>query len=163
VVSKTENVVVLIDGNQDDQTRTDYLTFEKIRPFELISVLQNGTWEVAHYSDKGDNETINYAGYLFTFNADGTVVANLNNVPVYGNWSITTNNDSPLYTDPPTSDNSPTDPVDFNLIFPTPLLFNDIEDDWDVAFLSDSTIMLKDVVAANRLLDDYLVFRKKQN
>jgi hypothetical protein len=139
------------------------LTFEKIRPFELRSVLIDGTWEVAHYSDRRDDETINFAGYLFTFGADGTVLANLNNVPVSGNWSITTNNNSPLYTAPATSDDSPMDPVDFNLMFATPLLFNDIEDDWDVAFVSDSTIMLKDVVAANRLLDDYLVLRKKQN
>jgi hypothetical protein len=166
VVSKSENVIVLIDGNQDDPTRTDYLTFEKIRPFELRTVLLDGTWEVAHYSDRGDNETINFAGYLFTFNADGTVLANLNNVPVSGNWSITTAHNSPLYTAPATADDSPTDPVDFNLMFPMPpnsFLFNDIEDDWDVAFVSDSTIMLKDVVAANRLLDDYLVLRKKQN
>ncbi len=166
VVSKSENVIVLIDENLIDPTRTDYLTFEKIRPFELGSVLQDGTWEVAHYSDRGDNETINFAGYLFTFSADGTVLANLNNVPVSGNWSITTNHNSPLYTAPATADDSPTDPVDFNLMFPMPpnsLLFNDIEDDWDVAFVSDSTIMLKDVVAANRLLDDYLVLRKKQN
>ncbi len=166
VVSKSENVIVLIDGNQDDPTRTDYLTFEKIRPFELRTVLLDGTWEVSHYSDRGDNETINYAGYLFTFNADGSLMANLTDVPVVGSWSITTNHNSSLYTAPATADDSPMDPVDFNLMFPMPpnsLLFNDIEDDWDVAFVSDSTILLKDVVAANRILDDYLVFRKKQN
>ena len=160
-ISATE--IVLKDGKFGDPTGIDYLTFEKILPFELRPVLLDGSWEVAHYSDKGDNETINFAGYLFTFNSDGSVVANLDDVSVSGNWSITTNNNSPIYTDPPTSDNSPTDPVDFNLMFPMPpnsLLFNDIEDDWDIVFVSTNTIILKDEVTSDPSLNDYIVFKK---
>jgi hypothetical protein len=67
-----------------------------------------------------------------------------------------------LYTAPATSDDSP-DAVDFNLIFPLatcPVLFNDIEDDWDRVFVSSNTIMLKDEVTLTPTLNDYIVFKK---
>ncbi len=165
VVTKSATEIVLKDGNLDDPTKIDYITFEKVPTpsVDLASAIRQGTWQVLYYSDHGNNQTVNFTGYSFTFGANGSVVVTNGTTPVTGSWTITTANNSPLYTAPATSDDSPNDAVDFNLIFPLatcPVLFNDIEDDWDRVFVSATTIMLKDDVAIDPTLNDYIVFKK---
>lgn len=163
IVSKSTNEIVLKDGNADDETKTDFITFEKVQNFDLTTTLPQGTWQVGFYSDHGSDQTLNFTGYTFTFAANGGVTVTNGTAPVSGTWSITTNNNSPLYTAPATADDSPNDPVDFNLFFPLascPVLLNDIEDDWDKVFVTNATIMLKDEVTANPALNDYIIFKK---
>jgi hypothetical protein len=165
IITKSENEIVLKDGNLDDPTKIDYITFEKVSTpsVDLASAIRQGTWQVLYYSDHGSNQTLNFTGYSFTFGANGSVVVTNGTAPVAGSWTITTANNSPLYTAPATSDDSPNDAVDFNLIFPLatcPVLFNDIEDDWDRVFVSSNTIMLKDEVTLTPTLNDYIVFKK---
>jgi len=164
VVAKSATEIVLIDGNQDDPTKVDYITFEKIPSpsVDLASAIRQGTWQVSYYSDHGSNQSLNFTGYSFTFGADGSIVVTNGTAPVSGSWTITTSNNSPLYTAPATSDDS-LDSVDFNLFFPlatSPVIFTDIEDDWDKVFISSNTIMLKDEVTLTPTLNDYIIFRK---
>jgi len=164
VVTKSATEIVLIDGNQDDPTKVDYITFEKIPTpsVDLASAIRQGTWQVSYYSDHGSNQSLNFTGYSFTFGADGSIVVTNGTAPVSGSWTITTSNNSPLYTAPATSDDS-LDSVDFNLFFPlatSPVIFTDIEDDWDKVFISSNTIMLKDEVTLTPTLNDYIIFRK---
>lgn len=165
VVTKSATEIVLKDGNADDPTKIDFITFEKVPTpsVDLASAIRQGTWQVAYYSDHGSNQTLNFTGYSFTFGANGSIVVTNGTVPVAGSWTITTANNSPLYTAPATADDSPNDAVDFNLIFPvatSPVLFTDIEDDWDRVFISNNTIMLKDEVTLTPTLNDYIIFRK---
>jgi len=165
VVTKSATEIVLKDGNLDDPTKIDFITFEKVPTpsVDLATALRQGSWQVSYYSDHGSNQSLNFTGYSFAFSANGSIVVTNGASPVAGSWSITTNNNSPLYTAPATSDDSPTDAVDFNLFFPaatSPLLFADIEDDWDIVFVSNNTIMLKDEVALSPSLNDYIIFRK---
>jgi hypothetical protein len=164
VVTKSATEIVLIDGNQDDPTKVDYITFEKIPTpsVDLASAIRQGTWQVSYYSDHGSNQSLNFTGYSFTFGADGSIVVTNGTAPVSGSWTITTSNNSPLYTAPATSDDS-LDSVDFNLFFPlatSPVIFTDIEDDWDKVFISSNTIILKDEVTLTPTLNDYIIFRK---
>ena len=164
VVTKSATEIVLIDGNQDDPTKVDYITFEKVPTpsVDLASAIRQGTWQVSYYSDHGSNQSLNFTGYSFTFAADGSIVVTNGTAPVSGSWTITTSNNSPLYTAPATSDDS-LDSVDFNLFFPlatSPVIFTDIEDDWDKVFISSNTIMLKDEVTLTPTLNDYIIFRK---
>ncbi|MFZ4436517.1 MAG: hypothetical protein ACOYOR_08425 [Flavobacterium psychrophilum] len=165
VVTKSATEIVLKDGNQDDPTKIDYITFEKVPTpsVDLASAIRQGTWQVAYYSDHGSNQSLNFIGYSFVFSANGSIVVTNGTAPVNGSWTITTNNNSPLYTAPATSDDSLTDPNDFNLFFPavtSPLIFTDIEDDWDIVYVSSNTIMLKDEVTLTPTLNDYIIFRK---
>jgi hypothetical protein len=165
VVTKSATEIVLKDGNLDDPTKIDYITFEKVPTpsVDLATTLRQGSWQVSYYSDHGSNQSLNFTGYSFAFSANGSIVVTNGTSPVTGSWTITTNNNSPLYTDTATSDDSLTDPNDFNLFFPavtSPLIFTDIEDDWDIAYVSSNTIMLKDEVTLTPTLNDYIIFRK---
>ncbi|MFM2265670.1 MAG: hypothetical protein RLZ77_1090 [Bacteroidota bacterium] len=161
----SENEIALKDGNSDDATRTDYITFEKIPSIalDLTSVITQGLWKIFYYEDHRQNQTANFTGYSFAFGTDGSIVATNGAFSESGNWLITQNNESNLYTPtPPTVyDDSPANSTDCNIYFPASnLLFNDIQDDWDIVFVSNNTIILKDEVAIDPTLNDYIVLKK---
>lgn len=47
--------------------------------------LVDGTWRVTYFFDEKD-ETSDYAGYVFIFDDNGTVMATKNSTPVFGTW-----------------------------------------------------------------------------
>lgn len=49
-------------------------------------VVTKGVWKVNLYSDANNDKTNDFAGYTFTFNVSGSVIANKNGVDVNGNW-----------------------------------------------------------------------------
>jgi hypothetical protein len=167
-ISATE--IVLKDGKFGDPTGIDFITFEKVPTpeLDLSAYITQGKWKINYYSDGLNNQnqykdqTANFEGYSFTFGANGSIVATnvITSTSVTGNWIITQNNESNLYTPPALHDDS-IDKSDFNIYFPiTNLIFNDIEDDWDIVFVSNNTIILKDEVALDPTLNDYIVFKK---
>jgi hypothetical protein len=161
----SENEIALKDGNSDDATRTDYVTFEKIpaTALDLTSVITQGSWKIFYYEDHRLDQTANFTGYSFTFGTNGSIVATIGTLSESGNWLITHNNSSDLYTPSPPSvyDDSPANSTDFNIYFPVSnSLFNDIEDDWDIVFVSTNTIILRDEVTSDPSLNDYIVFKK---
>jgi hypothetical protein len=167
-ISATE--IVLKDGKFGDPTGIDFITFEKVPTpeLDLSAYITQGKWKINYYSDGLNNQnqykdqTANFEGYSFTFGANGSIVATnvITLTSVTGNWIITQNNESNLYTPPALHDDS-IDKSDFNIYFPmTNLIFNDIEDDWDIVFVSTNTIILKDEVTSDPSLNDYIVFKK---
>ena len=56
----------------------------------LTSIITKGTWVVHFYKIDGKDETSNYAGYVFTFNINGSLQAEKTGNTTAGTWSETT-------------------------------------------------------------------------
>ncbi len=121
-------------------------------PAELQSMAQDGQWRITYYFDTDKEETDNYAGFVFTFAADGTVNATNGTSEVSGTWSV---------TDSDSLDDSPDDSsdVDFNLFFAAPPDFEELSDDWDVMEYTSGRIRLIDVSGGDGSTE-YLTFEK---
>lgn len=100
-----------------------------------------GSWKVSFFEEDGQNETSDYAGYVFTFKSDGSVKAVSGATVVNGTWST--------YKDD--------DHVDFDILLPAPL--DDLSDDWDIKNNSANTLELEDVSGGDGSVD-YLTFTK---
>jgi len=134
------NFIKLIDVSGGNGG-TDYLNFGR-NPYEdcngggntddLENILQDGQWSVGSYIDDGDNETNDYNGYVFTFNTDGTAIAESSNDTVNGTWSVT-NSSSGIDLVLNFEIDSENDP------------FDDLNDDWDVEQFTTIQVDLKDV------------------
>lgn len=118
---------------------------------EANQVAQSGTWRISYFWDTDKDETSNFAGYEFSFNNDGTLVAVRNTSTVNGTWSVTSSSSS----------SSSSGDIDFNISFAVPQDsdFDDLIDDWDVISISDTKIELTDVSGGNGGTD-FLTFVK---
>lgn len=106
------------------------------------STVATGTWRVTSFIDNGD-ETYKFAGYAFSFGANGVVTAVKAGSTISGTWS-TGNDDSQ---------------VKLYLNFSAPANFAEISDDWHVTERTETKIRLIDVSGGNGGTD-YLTFEK---
>ena len=93
----------------------------------IEDVLTDGVWYVTYFFDDYD-ETSDFNGYAFSFNADGSAVAD-NGVQTAGSWSI--------YTD------SGVEKLDLNFGMMEPL--EELMDDWEIVSVSSDEIQLRDI------------------
>lgn len=105
------------------------------------SVVSSGTWKITYFYDDGD-ETSDYAGYNFTFNANGTSIATKNSSSINGSWSTYLDSGNTI----------------FDLLFNGDTL-DEIEEDWRVIEFSSTIIRLKDASGGSDDID-YLNFTK---
>ncbi len=56
--------------------------------------LTDGSWSITNFIDSGQNETGNFTGYGFSFNSDGSLVADNGSVTETGTWSLSIDDDS---------------------------------------------------------------------
>jgi len=121
-------LLVLLFGSKacdKDEIKTDpQITAADIEAIK--STVMGGDWIVTLYSDDTIEETNDYAGYIFNFQAAGTLA--------------TTNGN----TDNSNDDSSSND-IDFNILFSSPEIFAELSDDWDIKKYSDSKIELMDI------------------
>lgn len=61
---------------------------------EINNTAVTGPWTVTNFVDSGRNETADFEGYGFSFNQDGSLVADNGSVTVTGTWSVTIDDDS---------------------------------------------------------------------
>ncbi len=113
----------------------------------------SGTWVISSYIDSGMDETGDYNGYTFTFNADGSLVADNGSSTINGTWSVTTDDSSD------DDDYDSPDDVDFNIFFSAPPAFEELTDDWDIVSRSSTRIELIDISGGDGSTDT-LVFEK---
>ena len=115
----------------------------------IESNVESGTWRISKFIDSGQDETNDFAGYVFTFESSGVLNAT-NGVNSYdGTWSITDSN----------SNDDSQDDLDFNINFNLMNQFEDLNDDWDIISQSSTKIELIDVSGGNGGTD-YLTFVK---
>jgi hypothetical protein len=135
------------ESNEDPAPQADVIAAE------LQSTALEGQWRITYYFDSDKEETSDYAGFVFTFGADGTVSATNGTTEVAGTWSVTDSSSS--------DDDSPDDDsdVDFNLFFVSPADFEELSDDWDILKYNASRIELIDISGGDGGTD-YLTFEK---
>jgi hypothetical protein len=134
-------------GVDDNGTSADRVTL----------VAQSGSWRISYFWDTDEDETSNFAGYEFTFNPDGTLIAVKGNTTVNGTWSVIDDSGNSSSDD----DGNSTDDDDFNILFsvPTTSDFDDLNDDWDIIAVTANKIELTDVSGGNGGTD-FLTFEK---
>lgn len=124
---------------------------------QVEEIAESGSWEITYFFDSDTDETSDFAGYDFTFNTDGSLVATNGNTTVTGTWSVEDDSSNSNSDD----DGDSTDDDDFNIFFPVPETndFEDLNDDWDIISVTDNKIELIDVSGGNGGTD-YLTFEK---
>ena len=60
----------------------------------MTNDVTSGSWVITNFIDSDKNETANFTGYGFSFNSDGSLVADNGNNTETGTWSITIDDDS---------------------------------------------------------------------
>ena len=105
--------------------------------------LTDGVWYVTYFFDDYD-ETSDFNGYSFTFNADGTALAD-NGMQTSGSWST--------YAD------SGVEKLDLNFGTMDPL--EELQDDWEILSVSADLIELRDVSGDGSV--DKLTFGRTPN
>lgn len=132
------------EGNSTNET--DALNSDAIK-----SAMANGSWQISYYFDTDTEETAEFTGFVFNFNADGILNATDGNTALSGAWSIED------------SDNDTADSMDdyteFNILFSSPAKFAELSDDWEIKSFSSSKIELIDASGGNGGTD-YLTFEK---
>jgi hypothetical protein len=71
----------------------------------VLKIMTTGVWYVSGYIQNDSDITTSFSGYLFKFNANGTVVATLNASSTLGTWSAnisaqSISSDFPAASDP---------------------------------------------------------------
>ena len=123
---------------------------------EIENMAGSGSWIIASFIDSGTDETNDFTGYVFTFNQDGTLVANNGTNQVEGTWSIT-GDDSDSSDDDSMDDSS--DDIDFNIFFSAPNDFSELTEDWDPISITANRMELRDISGGDGSIDT-LVFEK---
>lgn len=88
-----------------------------------------GGWKVSYYFDKDKDETNDFSGFIFRFNADGSLESTRNGATTTGTWAITSNDGTQRLV---ISSGSGAKPL------------SDLDDDWIITEKSDNQIKLKD-------------------
>jgi hypothetical protein len=90
------SLVLLIGACTDDGESNEILNFEQLQADvdEITNTAVSGSWVITNYVDSGKNETSDYQGYGFSFNSDGSLLADNGNTTITGAWSVTIDNDS---------------------------------------------------------------------
>jgi hypothetical protein len=112
---------------------------------EIENTAASGKWRITNFNDSGQNETSDFNGYYFSFNADGSLVATNSSDTMTGTWSVKDDSNSS------SDDSSDDDDIDFNIFFPVPdtNIFEDLNDDWDIVSISSTRIELIDISGGN--------------
>lgn len=125
---------------------------------EISNLMATGTWTITNFVDSGSDETSNFTGYGFSFNADGKLVADNGSNTINGTWSVTDDSSSDDSNDDSSIDDSGDD-IDFNIFFASPSNFSELSEDWDIVSRTDSRIVLIHVSGGNGGTDN-LTFEK---
>jgi len=145
--------IILITSCSSDDVLT---SIDVNNTAQLVNTVGAGSWHITYYNDSGKDETINFKGYQFTFNSDGSLLATNSTVSINGKWSISNDRSNDYDDDSGHDDN---DDIDFNISFLSPRIFEDLSDDWDIVFASGTQIKLKDGSLGDGDID-FLTFEK---
>jgi hypothetical protein len=106
-------------------------------------VVTSGTWKVTLFTDSGNDETSDFAGYTFTFSDGGTLTAVKSGISKTGTWSV--NNSSNKFN------------IDLGIKDNSNKPLGELTDDWKILSKSDTEIRLTD---DNTTRNEFLTFTK---
>jgi hypothetical protein len=152
--------IVSLSGNspsfiEDVNNNPDVLEFSRVQDCsggggtpspELIAFNENlstgGAWNVASFIDDGNNKTSDYNNTTFTFNSNGTVVAQRNNQSRTGQWVSQIDNSQ----------------IELIMQWSGPAILNEFNEDWDV--VASSSVELSLIDDAGTPSESTLVFSR---
>src|SRR5690242_7462186 len=97
---------------------------------QAASVATSGDWRVTLFTDSGNDETSNFGGYTFTFNANGTVTATKGSTVKTGTWSVSSSSNKFI--------------IDLGVKSDSNKPLGELTDDWRVLSSSATQIRLGD-------------------
>ena len=109
---------------------------------ELVAALTNGDWYITYFFDDED-ETADFADYVFNYATDGTATATGPGGTTNGTWSTSSGDETEL---------------ELNLNFGTTPPLDELAEDWDVLEVSNEIIRLKDRSGDGS--NDFLTFER---
>lgn len=109
---------------------------------DVAMVASSGTWQVSFFMNSGHDETINFSGYDFTFNSNGTLTTVKNGLSKNGTWNAS--NSIKFNIDLGPNDN-------------TNLPFGALTHDWRILSVTGTEIRLGD---DNVSSNEFLTFSK---
>jgi hypothetical protein len=144
-VNNNDQLEDIIEDTMDDCDEDDDNDYsdDDVDDTALISVLTDGVWEITYFFDDTD-ETAAFAGFMFTFNADGAALATDGASSVNGTWKS--------YGDDGLLE------LEFN--FGEEVPFDYIQEDFEVHEFNASVISLKEYNAESEPVTA-LVFEKR--
>lgn len=140
--------MVIISCSNDNSNANDAGTMDADA---VKNAVISGDWQISYYFDTDKEETLEYAGFVFNFNLDGSLIATDGSTALSGAWSITVSDNG--------TDDLRDDDVDFNILFASPVKFEKLTDDWEIKTYSANKIELIDVSGGNGGTD-FLTFEK---
>jgi len=110
---------------------------------EIETTAMSGQWIVTNFVDHDSYETDDFTGYVFEFGSDDIVRATIGSTTVSGSWSVTSDDSG--------DDNShgEFEDIDFNISFSGPPDFEELSEDWEIIFLTNTKIELRHVSGGN--------------
>ncbi len=132
-------VAALVSCSKDDKTTATGITEAQVN-----TIIVDGTWDVSSYSEAGVDQSSDFSGYAFDFNADGSLVAT-GPATKTGTWDSTTDSGKVKI------------PIAFASETDGP--FESISDDWFVLTATNQKIELKHVSGGDGSID-LLTFEK---
>lgn len=106
-------------------------------------VVSSGSWRVTLFTDSGNDETADFAGYSFTFSSSGVLTAVKNSSTKSGTWNVNSSSNK------------------FNIDLGTKIVSNEplgeLTDDWKIISTSETVIRLTD---DNVSSNEFLTFTK---
>lgn len=106
-------------------------------------IITSGSWRVTLFTDSGNDETTDFAGYTFTFNSGGNLMAVKNGATTNGTWSInSSSNKFNIDLGPKVVTNKP---------------LGELTDDWKILSNTATEIRLTD---DNTTSNEFLTFTK---
>ncbi len=118
-------VLIASCNSDDDSGNVNTNEFENIK-----TTLIQGTWKISILIDGDSDHTSDFEDFVFTFNVDGTVTAQNDILTESGTWAY---------------DNSSSSDEELILQFSEDAPFDEINDDWDIASVSNSKVELSDI------------------
>jgi hypothetical protein len=105
--------------------------------------IENGTWRVTLFTDSGNDETGDFAGYSFQFKTDGKLMATKAGAVKEGTWSRSASSNKFLI------DLGPKDNTNKPL--------GELTDDWKIISIGDNQVRLTDDNASSQ---EFLTFTR---
>ena len=126
-----EDMIKNVIGECDEDDDNDHSDDEEEEPDDselLFTELVKGEWIVSYFFNETD-KTSDFAGYKFTFNPDGTAIADDGSNQINGTWE---------------GKSEEHNVQELKLDFGETSLFIQLEDDWDVLEFGEKVIKLMD-------------------
>ncbi|SRR5690606_29952007 len=116
-------------SSDDDAGNVNTTEFENIK-----STLPQGEWKISKFIDIETDKTSAFESFVFTFNEDGSVTAQNDLFTENGIWAY---------------DNTSSNTEELVLQFSEQVPFDEINDDYDIVSVSNSTVELADESGEN--------------